>query len=102
MKKRNKINNNIIMLTIMVIFILSVLFIGSMRLVKADEQIQYDKNFISIEIESGDTLTSIAKEYAISEAEYHSYIEEVKSINSIKNDTIHSGCYLLIPVYTEI
>lgn len=91
--------NNIIMLTIGTVLFLSVFVIGGMRLVCADENMQYDKSFVSIEIEEGDTLISIAEEYAISAAQYSDYIEEVKSINNLKSDTIHDGCYLMVPVY---
>ena len=94
-----RIYNNRIMLTIGAIIFLSTFMISGMRLVCADENIQYNKSFISIEIEEGDTLTSIAKEYAISAAQYSDYINEVKSINNLKSDIIHAGCYLMIPVY---
>lgn len=99
MMMKKGVYNNRIMLTIGVILFLSIFIIGSMRMVRADESMQYDKSFMSIEVESGDTLTSIATEYAISAAHYHDYIEEVKSINNLKDDTIHAGCYLMIPVY---
>ncbi len=99
---RQKINNNIIMLTFVVVLFVIVIFLGGMHSVKADKAIEYDKSFVSIEIEQGDTLTSIAKEYAKSEADFEDYINEVKNINSIKDDTIHAGCYLMIPVYTVI
>ena len=91
--------NNRIMFTIGVVLFFSVFIIGSMNMVRADESTQYDKSFISIEVERGDTLTSIANEYAISPAYYSDYMEEVKSINNLKDDTIHAGCYLMIPVY---
>ncbi|MGN0155573.1 MAG: LysM peptidoglycan-binding domain-containing protein [Lachnospiraceae bacterium] len=97
-----KINSNKIMLTVGVIVFFSIFIIGGMRMVQADESIEYDKSFMSIEIENGDTLTSIAREYAVSEAEYTDYIAEVKSINNLKSDTIHAGCYLMIPVYEEV
>ncbi len=96
------INNNIIMLTIALVLFLVVIFLGGMNIVRADEAVEYDKSFISIEIEKGDTLSSIAQEYAKSEADYEDYINEVKNINSIKDDTIHSGCYLMVPVYTVV
>ena len=97
--RRTNVNNNHIMLimTITLIFILSIW--GCIGIVKADNQVNYTKSFISVEIESGDTLTSIAREYAISETEYEQYIEEVRNINSLKDDTIHAGCFLLIPYY---
>lgn len=96
---RKIIYNNRIMLTIGIVIFLSMFMISGMKRVFADENMQYDKSFISIEIEEGDTLTSIAKEYAISAAQYSDYIDEVKSINNLKSDMIHKGCYLMIPVY---
>lgn len=96
---RDIIYNNRIMLTIGAVLFFSMFVIGGMRWVCADENIQYNKSFTSIEIEDGETLTSIAEEYAISAAQYSDYIEEVKSINNLKSDTIHTGCYLMIPVY---
>lgn len=99
---RKLIYNNKIMLTICAVLFLSLFLIGGMRLVRADKRIQYEKSFTSIEIKQGDTLTSIAAEYAVSEAKYSEYIDEVKRINHLKSDTIHAGCYLLIPRYEMI
>lgn len=87
------------MLTIVVVLFLSVFFIGGMRLVQANENVVYDKSFITVEVKDGDTLTSFAQEFSGSAADYSDYINEVKSINNLKSDTIHVGCYLLIPVY---
>lgn len=98
---KKMVYGNDIMLTVSVLIGLILLFFGGMKIVNADEAIEYEKSFISIEIEQGDTLTSIAQEYAKSEADYKDYIEEVKCINSIKDDTIHSGCYLLVPIYSS-
>lgn len=99
---KNIINNNNVMLTILLIMTLSLCVLGGMSHVSADERIRYDKSFISIELQDGDTLSSIAEEYALSPSEYRSYIAEVKSINNLKSDTIHSGCYLMIPVYMPV
>ena len=98
---RDYINNNKIMLTIGVVLILSISIIGSITVVKADESVQYNKSFKSIEIKSGDTLSSIAREYVIIDAEYDDYIQEVRNINNLGSDTIHAGCYLMVPVYEE-
>ena len=97
-----KVNNNIIMLTIAAVLVLSITMIGSVRLVKADESVQYDKTFQTIEIEPGDTLSAIAHEYARSAADYQDYMEEVIEINGLKDGQIHAGCYLMIPVYTVV
>lgn len=101
-RRSTKVNNNIIMLTIAVILVLSITMIGHIRLVKADESVQYDKTFQAIEIEPGDTLSAIAQEYARSEADYQDYMEEVIEINGLKDGQIHAGCYLMIPVYTVV
>ncbi len=99
---KNYIYNNKIMLTIVIVLILSISIIGSIAVVKADERVQYNKSFISIEIASGDTLSSIAEKYAITGTEYDDYIQEVRNINNLSSDTIHSGCYLMIPVYEVV
>ncbi len=93
------INNNRIMLTIVLVVFLSIFIFGGMKLVQANESIQYEKSFTTIEIEAGDTLSSIAAEYSVSSVGDADYILEVKEINNLKSDTIHTGCYLLIPVY---
>ena len=94
-----KVTDNNIMLIISAIIIaiaISMIFISNS---KADSSSEYEKAFITIEIGDGDTLTSIAEQYALSPSNYNDYIEEVKHINNLNNDTIHYGCYLLIPVY---
>ena len=97
---KNVVNNKYIMYTITTLLLISILTVGVIRNVKADSQHNYNKSFISIEIKEGDTLTSIAKEYSISN-NYDQYIDEVRSINNLRNDTIHTGCFLLIPVYNN-
>lgn len=97
-----KVVNNNIMLTIMVFtVILLSLFIG-IRMVHASERVEYEKAFISIEIAPGDTLISIAGDYAAAGSDYNDYIDEVKRINNLKDNTIHAGCYLMVPVYHTI
>lgn len=100
--KRKHVYGNNVMLTIFALVVMICALVSKITIAYADEAIEYEKSFISIEIENGDTLTSIAKLYAKSETEYDEYISEVMSINNLHNDTIHSGCYLLIPVYTAI
>ncbi|MCM1180180.1 MAG: LysM peptidoglycan-binding domain-containing protein [Clostridium sp.] len=93
-------NNNIMLISLLFITVILSLAIG-FRMVHASRSVEYDKSFVSIEIESGDTLTSIAQEYAPSGAVYTDYIVEVKNINNLQSDTIHAGCYLMIPVYNR-
>jgi cell division protein YceG involved in septum cleavage len=98
MLKKLVVNNNIMLISFAaLVAILSFMF--GLRFVHADKKVEYDKSFISIEVNNGDTLTSIAQDYAVSAGEYDSYISEVKTINNLESDTIHAGCYLLVPVY---
>lgn len=87
-----------IMLTFAVLIILTVCLINN---VQAKSSKEYSKVYLSIEIGQGDTLSSIAERYAISSEYYNDYIEELRYINNLKNDTIYAGCYLLIPIYKE-
>lgn len=55
----------------------------------------------SIEIQDGDSLWSIAKQYYTDEyASLSDYIEEIKESNNMSEDTIHTGNYIIIPYYS--
>ena len=61
------------------------------------------KYYKSIEIEAGDTLWDIAKEYRESHYDaIYEYINEVMDINGLDSDEIHAGQYLTIPYYDSI
>ncbi len=73
-----------------------------MGLVNAQEYTQPEdtKCYKSIEIQPGDSLWSIAEENL--DAHYTStdeYIEEIRQINHLQSDLIHSGRYLTIVYY---
>ncbi|MBO4695731.1 MAG: LysM peptidoglycan-binding domain-containing protein [Lachnospiraceae bacterium] len=60
----------------------------------------FDKQCVSIEIEEGDTLWSIAKSYYVPECgSMNDYIAEIKKTNRLCTDDIHAGCYLIVPYY---
>lgn len=60
------------------------------------------KYYKTIEIKEGDTLWSIANQYADSSyISKQDYISEIKKMNSISDDVIHSGNYLTISYYSE-
>lgn len=99
--KKNVINNNRVMLTVAMFVTMVMIVFGMVRLVSASEESSYHKSFVSIEIEEGDTLTSIAHQYVMNEGMIDSYIDEVCKINNLKNDVIHAGCYLVVPVYEK-
>lgn len=58
------------------------------------------KYYTSIEIQRGDSLWSIAETYISDEYDsVQDYIDEIKSINHITDDTITQGSYLCVPYY---
>ena len=61
------------------------------------------KYYTSIEVQSGDTLWSIASDHITEEyRDMNAYIDEVCSINKISQNEIHAGQYLTIPYYSSI
>lgn len=60
------------------------------------------KTYVSVEVEEGDTLWNIADTYndsSITSLTTKEYVEQIKSINQIGDDTINSGNYVIVPVY---
>lgn len=56
----------------------------------------------SIRIEEGDTLWKIAQKYkSKSGLTTSQYVVELKNMNNLKEDTIHSGHYLTVVYYSE-
>lgn len=60
------------------------------------------KYFTSIEIEQGDTLWEIALHYMSDEyPSAEAYIDEVMSLNSLHDDRICAGQFLMVPYYAD-
>ncbi len=63
----------------------------------AGEETRYTKYYKSVEIQDGDNLWSLANQYKnggpLSAAEY---VQELKQINNLREDTIHCGQYLTV------
>lgn len=97
-KNRRVVNNNIIMLTIMA-FVL-IFGIGHIAYANSKVKNSYEKSYVSYEIKEGDSLCSVADQFKLPGVKSQDFIAEVKTINNLKNDTIHAGCYIIIPVYT--
>lgn len=69
--------------------------------VRGQEQSRF-KYYTSIEIQSGDTLWSIASEIAVAyDLDTRECVKELKFMNNLKDDTIHSGNYLTIFYYDD-
>lgn len=61
-----------------------------------------DKLYTTVLVEDGDSLWTIAKNYYSDEyIDYNEYIEEVKSINGMKNSNIKIGSYIIVPYYHD-
>lgn len=68
----------------------------------ANDQSQYEKQYMSLLINEGDTLWSIADTYNYSMMlSKEEYIDEVCRLNNISKNYIHSGKYIIIPYYIE-
>ena len=93
-------SNHIMLISIfLIVFIISVFF--HTQVVNARESVVYEKTFLTIEIEDGQTLTSIANTYAKPGQDMDEYISEVQSINNLNDTVIHTGCYLVVPTYQQ-
>ena len=100
-QREMKKNFLISIMTVCLIVTCSISLSGFRSNAKDDSTEVSYKYYKSIAVTSHDTLWSIAEEY-MDEAYYDSitdYIDEVKSMNSLTNDTIHYGEYLIIPYY---
>lgn len=61
-----------------------------------------EKCFLSVEIQPGDSLWSIASNYYTEQwNSIEDYIEEIKEFNGIYREDIRFGDYLMIPYYTD-
>ena len=84
-----------------VLFLLVIVVTASfVRRNKAYGNTYADKTCVSIRIEEGDTLWTIASSFYVPECgTLKEYIKEIKDTNGLKSDYIHAGNYLLIPCY---
>ena len=62
-----------------------------------------DIQYKVVEVQEGDSLWSLAAEYS-SSTPYTTaeYISQLRSINGLSDDTIHTGCYLTIVYYEKV
>jgi LysM repeat protein len=70
---------------------------------EAENSKEIYKYYTSIQVESGDTLWSIADKYASSEySDRDTYMKELLALNHLSDTTIHSGQYLTVAYYSDI
>lgn len=93
MKKAILIRVLVVMIVLMPIF---VLIFNNCSYAKS-EPVSY--NYISVQIEEGDTITSIAREY-LSQTDFSlkEYSNEIIRLNRLSSDNVKAGAFLMIPV----
>lgn len=101
MKKTNKRTHRITsLLTITALITVILCTTGFVVSANSDKSFaDTDSYYQSVRIDSGDTLWSIAEEYCPDKLDIYDYIDDIKDINNIKNNTIKAGEYLIVTVY---
>lgn len=101
LKKRRQQQRIHMLLACLITGIMVLLVIHFSNRVNAnDMEVQRTKYYTGIQVEEGDSLWSIAKEYISEEYDdIQEYIDEVKRVNQLKSDRIYVGKYLIIPYY---
>lgn len=81
----------------------SVLFFGfKSKAQSIPEEVSY-KYYKSVTIKSGDTIWDYAEHFADAGYydSYNSYIEEVRKINALQDDSIQIGQHIILPYYSN-
>lgn len=66
-----------------------------------DNKEKLNRYYTSITVKADDTLWNIAQKYASSDESRQSYINNIKVLNNMTDDTIYSGHDILIYYYSE-
>ena len=101
--KRISDRRRIRLIALLVLFIVITLtLIFASKIVNAKMPGNRIKQVISVEIQRGDTLWSIASSYMSDEYEDLSeYIDEIMISNGLTSDMIHAGKYIIVPYYAD-
>ena len=68
-------------------------------MVNASDTKQPDKYYTSVTIEQHDTLWSLESQYNNGTEDRDTYINNIKQLNHMSNDTIIDGSYILLYYY---
>lgn len=101
-KKKQAIKRQALLAAVMFLTILATVFVitGCLKTnqVKASSAKEENVYYKTIQVEEGDTLWTLADQYMGSNSfDRQQYIDEVKEMNHLTDDTIESGAYLMIP-----
>ncbi|ALN97800.1 putative LysM domain protein [Bacillus phage vB_BpuM-BpSp] len=97
-KLKNLFENVAMYITIIVFALaVTVLFVEFSKGVIAAKQFSGTEK-VAVEVESGQTVWDIAKEYKNEKVDYDSMVKEIKSINNLNdNSTINVGEIIYVP-----
>ncbi len=85
-----------------ILLFLTVLFFLPGKNASAKNNIEPAYKIVSVSVETGDSLWSIASTYYSEEfSSLQDYILEIKRMNCMIDDTIYAGGYLLVPYYSN-
>ena len=88
-------------LTVVLVLTMTISYGAILSEATTKDDVVYYKYYTSIEVQYGDSLWSIADEYASEQyASRKEYINEVKEINHLKEEALVAGQYLVIPYYS--
>ncbi len=92
-----KVVVSIVMLVLIAVAAFGVTMISRSDVSASDEAaIEY----VSVEVESGDSLWSIAKEnYSEACGDFNDYVDLIRDTNSMKDDNLIAGNYICVPIY---
>ena len=80
---------------VLIIGLFAMFFLRQPTFAQEDPVIVYE----SVQIHEGDSLWSIAEQYAVEEQDIRSYIQDICSLNDLSSDeTIYAGQYLILPI----
>ena len=90
LKKRHILHRLLLINSILLIMLLGTI------MVNASDTKQPDKYYTSVMIEQHDTLWSLESQYNNGTEDRDTYINNIKQLNHMSNDTIIDGSYILL------
>ena len=96
-KKSYRIKNKFRFITFLTVCMLITAF-GANAVFGLGDASGSDKiEYVSVKVESGDTLWNLAKEYGPSNIDVRKVIYEIEKLNNVDASTLHSGMTIEIP-----
>ena len=99
-KPRRRVSYQVAFVCVLGLLLLLLLVFLRMSADKVEAKADYEKIFVAVEIQPGDTLWAYAGQYA--HPDYYpsrrEYIQEVCDLNGLGNGTIYAGKTIALPV----